>query len=878
MNYSKDTQVLVDAMTEGRMTLLELLAHVQHLESLGEHRAAANIYALWINHAKAGEKHFALFNCAGLLQNLQRTDEAVLAYETCISTKPEFAQAYVNLGLLHEKLGQETLALQTWLRLINRRYLEQPPSDEFLTMALNHIGRLQESLKNYDQAEEALEQSLRINPMQPGVIQHWVHIRQKACKWPVYKPIEGVDVADMRRYTSPLAMLALSDDPAEQLQAAQSFVTRTYPLKEERLFGSYSHQRLRIGYVSADFREHAVGFLLPAMLAGHDKSEFELYAYDFSKDEQTTVRAQIRSHFDHFRSIKDLTDRAAAELIRSDEIDVLIDLHGLSAGARPGIFALHPAPKQGTYLGFIGSTGMPWLDFVLTDSVALPEELRPYFTEKPLYLEGSFLPKVSYAAKDGQASRAQVGIPEHAFVMGALGNTYKITPEIFDVWMRLLKQIPEAVICLIDDSKAGTASLKEQAQLRGVSEDRLIFLPRTAHPVFCAHLKLLDVYLDTYPYNCGSTTNDVIHAGVPLVTLYGKTMVSRMGLSVLTSLGRQATAASSYTEYEEKVMEVFASRQRGDRKPVFPSAQPLPIGESLKSLTSVKSLPAEKKPPVAHVVPEVRLFQICYSNEHVDSVPSGFSVLNNSESARKDWRELWPIRNYLLTHELDDDVFYGFFDPDFAFKTNLRSEDVEDYVRWHGAANDVLIFSPFWDYTSFFGNPFLQGEYFHAGLLDISQKFADSVGFKKTISECLMHSKNTVYCNYFVARKEFWLKWLDLADKIFFAAEQDTSEMYSMLNKMVFPGRSLVQYKVLVQERLANLLLMAGPFRSRSWRPFDLPASNTPLNAYATEAFYADSLKMAYCQYGEENYRNAYLKLCKETFARCGMASPNHSC
>lgn len=539
------------------MSQLELLAHVQHLETMGEHRAAANMYALWISHAQSADKHFALFNYAGLLQNLDRLEEAQIAYESAITLKPEFAQPYINLGLLYEKRGQDTMALQTWLRLINRRYLEHAPSDEFLTMALNHIGRLQENLKNYDQAEESLEQSLLINPDQPGVIQHWVHIRQKACKWPIYKSIAGVDLADMKHYTSPLAMLALSDDPAEQLLAAKSFVSRTYENHEERLHGHYAHDRLRVGYVSADFREHAVGFLLPAMLAGHEKSDFELYAYDFTKEEDTAVRAHIKSYFDHFRLIGGLTDRAAAELIRNDEIDILIDLHGLSAGARPGIFSLHPAPRQGTYLGFIGTTGMPWFDFVIADRVVLPEPLLPYFTEKPVYVDGTFLPLISYLANDSHLDRAQLGIPEDAFAMGALGNTYKITPEMFQVWMRLLNKIPEAVLCLIDDSKAGTGSLREQAEKYGVQQDRLIFLPRTAHPVFCAQLKLLDVYLDTYPYNCGSTTNDVVHAGVPLVTMYGKTMVSRMGLSILTALDMAATAVNTYEEYFEKVIDVY---------------------------------------------------------------------------------------------------------------------------------------------------------------------------------------------------------------------------------------------------------------------------------------------------------------------------------
>jgi predicted O-linked N-acetylglucosamine transferase (SPINDLY family) len=548
---------LVTAMAQGRMTQVELMAHTQQLESQGEMKAAANLYALWINHAQATDKHFALFNYAGMLQNLNKIPEALQAYETAIALKAEFPQPYINLGLLLEKQGDDTRALEIWLRLVSRRFLKTPPTNDFLTMALNHIGRVQEKLKNYAQAEHALEESLSIDPTQPGVIQHWVHIRQKSCQWPVYKPLPGVSLADMKRYTSPLAMLALTEEPAVQLLNSQSFVARTYKFEEENLCAgrTYSHPKLRVGYVSGDFREHAVGFLLPGLLQGH-ADDCELFAYDFSPEEQTTLRLSLMQQFHHFKSIHDMTDRQAAELILADEIDVLIDLHGLSSGARPGIFALRPAPRQGAYLGFMGPTGMPWIDFVVADEQVLPDELSLYFTEKPLYVKGSFLPLVSYVNDSIKVTRSQVGLPEKSFVMASFGNTYKITTEMFETWLRLLKRLPDAVLWLIDDNEASTRNLKAYALARGVGPGRIVFSPRTGHTEFCSRLKLADVFLDTYPYNCGSTSNDVLSAGIPLVTLYGKTLVSRMGLSLLKSLHLDSYATSSYENYEKKVLEM----------------------------------------------------------------------------------------------------------------------------------------------------------------------------------------------------------------------------------------------------------------------------------------------------------------------------------
>ncbi len=312
--------------------------------------------------------------------------------------------------------------------------------------------------------------------------------------------------------------------------------------------------------MSADLREHAVGFLLPAFFKAHDEALYELYAYDYTKEEDTSVRRQILSQFQQVRSIHQLSDREAAQLILDDEIDILIDLHGLSSGARPGIFTLHPAVRQGTYLGFIGSTGMPWFDFVLADRHVLPPELAVHFIEKPVYMEGTFLPPAEVPFPLPIVGRSELGLPADAFVMGAFGNVYKITPQIFRSWMSLLKRIPKSILWLIDDNPETTANLRAEASRAGVDSGRLVLSPRTDHRHFCARLRLADVFLDTYPYNCGSTARDIVNAGVPLVSLYGDTMVSRMGLSILRSVGCESLAVSSFAAYENKVVELYTTK------------------------------------------------------------------------------------------------------------------------------------------------------------------------------------------------------------------------------------------------------------------------------------------------------------------------------
>ncbi len=866
---------LEQSVIAGQMSQLDLIRQTQVLESLGETRAAANLYAMWINHAPYPNKHVALFNCAGLLQQLGQWPQAREAYESSISMSPGFAQSYINLGLLNEKLGLHQEALEAWLRLVGRRFLSPAPANEFLTIAFNHIGRLQETLKNLPQAEEALEQSLRLDPKQPGVIQHWVHIRQKSCKWPIYQALPGITMAELRRYTSPLAMLGLTEDPSEQLAISQSFVARTYKTTAERLcpVKDWGHKTLRVGYVSGDFREHAVGFLLPQYLDAHNRARIELYAYDFTREENTPLRKQLKETFDVFRSVGSMSDREVAQQIVADEIDVLIDLHGLSAGARPGIFELRPAPKQGTYLGFIGPTGMPWLDFVITDIHALPPDLAPCFTEKPVYLDGSLIPLISHLPQDIKISREQIGLPQNSFVMAALGNNYKITPEMFDSWMRLLQRIPKSVLWLIDDNPASTANLKSEALQRGIDPSRLIFTPRVAHIDFCVQLRQADVFLDTYPYNCGSTSNDVVAAGVPLVTRFGKTMVSRMGLSILSALNAQHLACSDLSEYENKVVEIHLKKQAGQLPSYYKSSHGVALGHLFDQILDDHSTSYGVASHVASTdaPPGVRLHHIVYSEATRENIPAQFIALDNLENSRPDWREFWPIRKYLLSHTLDGDVFYGFLSPRFSQKTGLSHEQINQFVRDHGHDHDVLIFSPFWDLNALFLNSFTQGEFFHPGLLENMQQFAREIGLKVQLDEVVSHSNNTAYCNYFIARKSFWLRWLEWGEKLFSMAENEGGEIGQMLAQATHYSEQWLPNKIFVQERLVNLLLATGEFRSKAYNMFSLPSSVTPLNRYLSQAVMADALKMAYSAQSHEVYLSSYHALRQQVWSDSGI-------
>lgn len=520
------------------------------------------LYRTWINLGDKPFRHVALFNLGALLHAEGDTAAAIEAYRSCLDLDPSLDQANINLGLIFEKSGLHDDALEMWGKVVSAP-MTKVESKQLRVAAYNHIGRMQEERRLYDEAELALEQSLTLEPQQPGVIQHWVHIRQKACRWPIYKKLPGVTQNQMLMATSPLAMLALSDEPVQQLLTSQTFVTRTYQLKNEPYKGpnDYKHGRTRIGYVSGDLCVHAVGLLLAELIEHHDRSKLEIYAYDYSPEDGTAHRQRLKKAFDQWRQVNDLPDSQVADLVRHDEIDILIDLHGLSSGARPGIFALRPARLQGTYLGFIGTSAMPWFDFVIADPVAIPESLSTYFTERPLYTEGSFLPLPKSSLITDSIQRQDLGLPDDAFVMASFCNVYKVNQEMFNSWLNILKQVPNAVLWLIDDNPRTTEQLRQVSLEAGLSSERIIFSERTSHQQYRARIALADVFLDSFPYNCGSTTCDVVNAGVPLVTLCGKTMVSRMGASVLSALGLEQLITNSFQDYEQCVIELASNPQ-----------------------------------------------------------------------------------------------------------------------------------------------------------------------------------------------------------------------------------------------------------------------------------------------------------------------------
>jgi predicted O-linked N-acetylglucosamine transferase (SPINDLY family) len=499
----------------------------------------------------------AWFNLGVAFAQAGDTGQAIPCYRNALALKADFAEAAVNLGLALEQAGQPDAALASW------RAALQP--DAVRLQLLNNRGRLAEQRGDFVQAEDSLRQSLLIDVAQPDVLQHWTHLRQKLCRWPVHgQDIPGLTPAQAALHSGPLGALALHDDIALQREVVAAWIARKVPPAPRRLAPprGYDHARMRLGYLSADFCRHAVSFLMAEVLERHDRARFEVFGYCASPEDGSDIRARVIAALDHHVPIATLDDDAAAARIRADEIDVLVDLNGLTRGARLGVLARKPAPVQATYLGYIGSVPLPELDYMLTDAVAVPPGRAHLYAPKPLYIEGCFQANDSRMPALPALTRASEGLPGDAFVLCCFANFYKITAETFADWMAILRQAPRAVLWLAEDGHGAGAALRGRAAEAGIDPARLILAPRVAPPHYLARLGLADLFLDTTPYNSGTVASDALRMGLPLLTLAGQAFAARMATSLLAAIGLPECIAESRADYVARAVAIATEPAR----------------------------------------------------------------------------------------------------------------------------------------------------------------------------------------------------------------------------------------------------------------------------------------------------------------------------
>jgi predicted O-linked N-acetylglucosamine transferase (SPINDLY family) len=560
---ASSTDALLRQAERGGMPLGDLFQATQTLAETGALKAAVRLYETWLAHTASPVAYAVWFNLAVTRGNAGDHAGALRDYLHAIELNPAFAEARLNLGTLHERMARPDEALATWRALLDDvPDLADKPA--LHVQALNNLGRLSEIRKRLPEALDYMTRSLVLDPDQPRVITHWVHLRQKLCVWPVYQPVGRVTVEQLHRHTSALAMLGASPAPAEQLAASRHFV-------EEKVAGGmphlappagYAHARIRVGYLSSDLCSHAVSILTAELYELHDRARVDVYAFSWSREDNTPLRARVVGAMDHYIRIDAMTDEEAARCIRAHEIDILVDLHGLTLGARADILGWRPAPVQLTWLGFPGPTAIPGVDYVVADAFVLPPELEPHFTERPLRMPHTFQINDRQRAIGATPTRAASGLPEDAFVFCSFNSNFKFTPVVFDSWMRILQQVPGSVLWMVADAEATRANLVREAEARGVDGARLLFAARVAPADYLARFRLADLFLDTNPFNAGTTASDALWAGLPVLTWVGQTFCSRMAGSLLHAVGLPELVTHSLADYEALAIALGTDRTR----------------------------------------------------------------------------------------------------------------------------------------------------------------------------------------------------------------------------------------------------------------------------------------------------------------------------
>jgi predicted O-linked N-acetylglucosamine transferase (SPINDLY family) len=536
--------------------MLKLIQEAEKLQKNGRWQDAAKLYETALAGDLGAAKHVAWFNLGTLLSQNEKLVEAENAYRSAIFAKPDFIQAWFNLGAVVEKAGRKPQAIKVWQSMVDHPLVSRLVEVDMYVMVLNSLGRIHEEIREFEKSEAYLLESLLTQPDQPKVIQHWVHLRQKQCKWPVYEVPEGTDAGELMKWTSPLAMLSASDDPGMQLATAMRFVQEKVNLKLQALPAKKNppHTKLRIGFLSSDFCLHAVSLLTVELLELLDRTRFEVYGFCWSREDGSALQKRMIAAMDHHVRIGHLSDEEAAKNIQDRSIDILIDLQGITSGARPNILSYRPAPIQMTYLGFPGTTGHPCIDYVIADRFLIPVEMKPYYSEKPFYMPDVFQCSDRQRPVGPKPKKSTYGLPEDKFVFCTFNNNYKFTPSMFSAWMRVLQQVPNSVFWLLEDNIWSKNALIEQAQRHGIGADRLVFAGRVAPENYLARYTLADLFLDAYPFNGGTTANDALWMRLPVLTLTGKVFASRMAGSLLNALGMPELITQDLEDYVSKAV------------------------------------------------------------------------------------------------------------------------------------------------------------------------------------------------------------------------------------------------------------------------------------------------------------------------------------
>jgi predicted O-linked N-acetylglucosamine transferase (SPINDLY family) len=502
-------------------------------------------------------------NLSAVLLKLGRFQEAKVLIEKALALDPDNPAIHMNAGLILWNERQFEAALKKFEFVIE---LQSDSADAWLNRgnALKLLRRLDDALLSFKRAFE-------LNPIGDFYLGALVHAKMHLCDWAdldlQVKEIEA-RIKSGRKVSTPFSILGLFDSPELQRLAAESAVNPSINSSSPlcAISPKRKKEKIRVGYFSMDFYNHPVSFLLADLIDAHDRTNFEIYAFSFGHEVRDEMRIRLEKSFDKFFDLKDLDESEIAKFSRKLDLDIAIDLAGYTNNSKPEIFFNRVAPIQINYLGYPGTWGNKCMDYFIGDQTTVTESNQTDFIEKIIFLPNSF--QVNSRTRDNvrsEVSRRECGLPEDVFVFCCFNNTWKITPDMFSIWIRILLRVKESVLWLYADNLTAEENLTKQILLHGISTDRLIFLRRLPRDEYLSRYGLADLFLDTHPYNAGTTASDALWMGLPVLTLAGRSFVSRMAMSLLNNLGSdflsESLVTSDIDQYEARAVELALNKE-----------------------------------------------------------------------------------------------------------------------------------------------------------------------------------------------------------------------------------------------------------------------------------------------------------------------------
>jgi predicted O-linked N-acetylglucosamine transferase (SPINDLY family) len=486
--------------------------------------------------------------------------DALELIDHAIKLRPNNAWFFTNRGIALAKLKRFDEALVSF----DRALIIKPD----LVAAHNNRGFAQQELKRFDEALVSYDRALAIDPNDVRFLGARLFCTINMSRWGGLEDDVRVlaEVIASARYASePFAVLATSL-PANLLKmCAEIYIREKYPqnILLPTIEGQYQHGRIRLGYFSSDFSNHAVAYLMAELFEIHDRALFEIIAFAFGPVKKDAMRLRLEKSFDRFFDVGAMSDKDVAQLARSLEVDIAIDLNGLTQGARTGVLAMRAAPIQVNYLGYPGTMGANYIDYLIADPILIREDQQQHYVEKIVYLPNSYQANDSKRRiGDKHFTRVGCGLPQEGFVFCCFNNNYKISPVLFDIWMNLLRAVEGSVLWLLEDNAFAAKNLRTEAKIRAVDPRRLVFAPRMEPSDHLARHELADLFLDTLPYNAHTTASDALWAGLPLVTCSGQMFAGRVAASLLHAAGLQELITHDLNAYEALALELATNPQR----------------------------------------------------------------------------------------------------------------------------------------------------------------------------------------------------------------------------------------------------------------------------------------------------------------------------